>query len=85
MPRGLVPEREAGEDQAKGPSQFSTPFPPSSAEEQLHAWINSRLGAEEQREKLWEPLLVSVALGIWGWYVLWFLRALHEYTIVLWP
>ena len=85
MPHSLVPELEAGANHEKVASRFPTRFPTASAHEQLQAWINTRLRSEEKREKLWEPLFVSVALLSWGWYVFWFLRALHEYTIVPWP
>ena len=85
MPDNLVPELEAGADYEKVGSRPHTRFPTAPAQEQFQAWINSRIRSEEQREKLWEPLFVSVALLSWGWYIFWFLRALHEYTIVPWP
>jgi len=81
IPGGLILERKVGADQAWGPYRFRTPLPASSAEEQFQAWVTRICAAE----KIWEPIFVSVALGIWGWYVFWFLRALHEYTIVPWP
>src|SRR5713226_9618108 len=84
MHGSLVPELEAGTDPERKPPGFRTRVPTASAQEQLQAWFNTRICLEEQREQLWEPLFVSVALISWGWYVFWFLRALHEYTIVPW-
>jgi len=85
VPHSLVPELETGVNQEKVTARSPTRFPAASAQEQFHTWISTRLRIEKQREKLWEPLFVSAALLSWGWYVFWFLRALHDYTIVPWP
>ena len=85
MYESLVPAPAAGDEPERALSSVRPTLFSAAVEEHLQAWITSRIRAEVKREKLWEPLFVSVALVGWGWYIFWFLRALQEYTIVPWP
>jgi hypothetical protein len=49
--------------------------------EPTRAWLRQALTTE----RIWEPVFVSTAFSLWGWYVFWLYRAVQDYTIVPWP
>ena len=68
---------------ARAPARTPWPAqaPQPATQKQIRAWLRQAL----RTERIWEPLFVSTAFVLWGWYVFWLYRAFQGYTIVPWP
>jgi len=60
---------------------WPAPAPQPATQKLIRAWLRQAL----RTERIWEPLFVSTAFVLWGWYVFWLYHAFHDYTIVPWP
>ena len=65
----------------RGPFSWRKGRSQSVSWERFQTWVRQK----SKEEQFWEPIFVTAALALWGWYVFWLYRAFEAYTIIPLP